>query len=73
MFGSAVFMYLNWNFWTAVGIFAGQRVKGISQLGLDFALVVTFIGIVIPLLNSRPMLTMRLGRRAGRRSNLFAA
>lgn len=53
--GSAVAMYLNWQFWTLIGVLAGTRLEGIESLGLDFALVVTFIGIVVPLLVSRPM------------------
>lgn len=53
-FGSAVGMYLNWNLWTAVGVFGGRRLEGLGELGLDFAMVVTFIGIVVPLLTSMP-------------------
>jgi 4-azaleucine resistance transporter AzlC len=59
-FASCIFMYLNWNFWTLVGIIAGQRFEGIARLGLDFAMVVTFIGIVVPLLLTRPMLLSAL-------------
>jgi 4-azaleucine resistance transporter AzlC len=59
-FSSSLFMYLNWNFWTLVGIVAGQRFNGIAALGLDFAMVVTFIGIVVPLLVTRPMLLSTL-------------
>jgi 4-azaleucine resistance transporter AzlC len=58
--GSSVFMYINWNFCTAVGIFTGQRLQGLENLRLDFALVVTFIGIVVPLLVTRPMLLCAL-------------
>ncbi|MBI5669567.1 MAG: AzlC family ABC transporter permease [Chloroflexi bacterium] len=54
--GSSVFMYTNWQFWTIVGVVAGQQFTGLAKLGLDFALVVTFIGIVVPLLVTRPML-----------------
>jgi 4-azaleucine resistance transporter AzlC len=55
-FGSSVFMYVNWNFWTVVGIITGQQLQGLENLGLDFAMVVTFIGIIVPLLVTRPML-----------------
>lgn len=58
--GSSVFMYINWNFCTAVGIFTGQRLQGLENLRLDFALVVTFIGIVVPLLVTPPMLLCAL-------------
>ena len=54
--GASVAMYVNWNFWTVFGIVAGQRLQGLEELRLDFALVVTFIGIVVPLLVTRPML-----------------
>lgn len=54
--GSALLMYTNWQICTVVGILAGQGLQGLDQLGLDFAMVVTFIGIVIPLIVSRPML-----------------
>lgn len=55
-FGSALFMYVNWQFWTLVGILAGQQFQNLTALGLDFAMAVTFIGIVVPLIVSRPML-----------------
>ncbi len=54
--GSAVAMYLNWQVCTGLGIVAGQKLAGLADLGLEFALVVTFIGIVIPLIVSLPML-----------------
>jgi 4-azaleucine resistance transporter AzlC len=58
--GSSVSMYLNWNFWTIVGLIAGTQLSGLATLGLDFAMVVTFIGIVVPLIQSRPMLLSAL-------------
>jgi len=54
--GSSVAMYVNWQIWTAVGLFAGTRLSGLSEWGLDFAMAVTFIGIVVPLVRSLPML-----------------
>jgi 4-azaleucine resistance transporter AzlC len=59
-FGSSIFMYINWNFWTLVGIVAGQQLQGLENLRLDFALVVTFVGIVVPLLVTKPMLLCAL-------------
>jgi 4-azaleucine resistance transporter AzlC len=44
-FGSALFMYLNWNLCTLIGISAGSIIP--SSLSLDFAAIVTFTGIVI--------------------------
>ena len=53
--GSWQAMYLNWIFWTIVGIVVGQQIQDVDQWGLDFAIVVTFIGIVMPMLRSSPM------------------
>jgi 4-azaleucine resistance transporter AzlC len=58
--GSALFMYTNWQVWTWVGIFAGQALPDPASWGLDFALVVTFVGMLIPGLRSRPMLVCAL-------------
>jgi 4-azaleucine resistance transporter AzlC len=54
--GSAVSMYSNWQLWTALGLIAGTQLEGVANLGLEFAMVVTFIGIVVPLVKTRPML-----------------
>jgi 4-azaleucine resistance transporter AzlC len=59
-FGSELFMYINWQTCTIIGIIAGQNFSSLVNLGLDFALVVTFIGIVIPLIVNRPMLICAL-------------
>lgn len=53
--GSMVFMYANWNVCTLIGLIAGTVFPEISKWGLDFAMVATFIGIVIPYLVSKPM------------------
>lgn len=53
--GSMVFMYLNWNLCTFIGLTAGKAFPEISGWGLDFAMPATFIGIVIPYLISKPM------------------
>jgi 4-azaleucine resistance transporter AzlC len=55
-FGSELIMYINWQTCTLIGIVAGQQFRNLTNLGLDFAMVVTFIGIVIPLIVNRPML-----------------
>jgi 4-azaleucine resistance transporter AzlC len=54
--GSAVFMYLNWNLCTFIGIVAGQRIQNPQQWGLDFAMIATFIGMLIPFVKNRPAL-----------------
>ncbi len=53
--GSAVIMYLNWNFWTFIGLVAGQSIPDLSRFGLSFAMDVTFIGMIMPQLKNRPM------------------
>ncbi len=58
--GSTLFMYINWQVWTIVGLLAGQRIQGLANLGLEFALAVTFIGIVVPLIINWPMLLCAL-------------
>ena len=59
-FGSALAMYGNWQLCTLIGIFAGNQLQGLAEWGLEFAMVVTFIGIVVPMLVSRPMLVCAL-------------
>ena len=58
--GSALAMYLNWQICTLIGIYAGSNLHGLSEWGLEFAMIVTFIGIVIPLITDRPMLITAL-------------
>ncbi|HEC23545.1 MAG TPA: branched-chain amino acid ABC transporter permease [Chloroflexi bacterium] len=58
--GSAVFMYANWQLCTLIGIVAGQRLQNVAEWGLDFAMVATFTGIVVPLIVNRPMLICAL-------------
>ena len=58
--GSSVIMYLNWNFWTFIGIVAGQSIPDLSQYGLAFAMDVTFIGMIMPQLKNRPMVLAAL-------------
>jgi 4-azaleucine resistance transporter AzlC len=53
--GAALFMYLNWQVCTWVGLTAGQFIPNAASWGLDFAMSATFIGMVIPYLINRPM------------------
>ena len=53
--GSMVFMYTNWQICTFLGLTAGQLIPNAAAWGLDFAMPVTFIGMVIPYLTTRPM------------------
>jgi 4-azaleucine resistance transporter AzlC len=54
--GSSLALYINWQLSTFIGLIAGQQIPDLRRLGLDFALVVTFIGMVVPQLRQRPML-----------------
>jgi 4-azaleucine resistance transporter AzlC len=54
--GSAVFMYTNWQLGTLLGVIAGQAIPDLREWGLDFAMIVTFIGMLIPLITNRPLL-----------------
>jgi 4-azaleucine resistance transporter AzlC len=40
-------MYVNWNCWTAIGIAVGSQMSGLDDLGLEFAAIATFIGMVV--------------------------
>jgi len=53
--GSSVFMYANWQLCTFLGLTVGQLLPNAAAWGLDFAMPVTFIGMVIPYLKNRPM------------------
>lgn len=53
--GAALLMYVNWQICTWVGLTVGQMIPNAANWGLDFAMSVTFIGMMIPYLVSRPM------------------
>lgn len=46
--GSGVSMYVNWQIWTVVGLLFGSAFPGLQSKGLDFAMVATFIAIIVP-------------------------
>jgi 4-azaleucine resistance transporter AzlC len=52
-FGTALPMYINWQFWTWIGIWAGRSIPNAASWGLDFAFPATFIGMLVPLIVSR--------------------
>ena len=54
--GSGVAMYANWQCWTLIGLAFGAVFPQLQNLGLDFAMVVTFIAIVVPQLIRVPQL-----------------
>lgn len=50
--GAGLTLWVSWQLSTALGIFLGAAIP--AGWSLDFALVVTFIGLVIPMLRDRP-------------------
>ncbi len=58
--GMAATMYVNWQFWTAVGIWAGQAIPNPGRWGLDFAFPLTFLGMLVPLLRGAPVIACAL-------------
>jgi predicted branched-subunit amino acid permease len=55
-FGAALTMYLNWQLCTLIGLVFGQAVPNLASWGLDFAMLATLIGILMPRLRNRPQL-----------------
>ncbi len=53
--GSMSAMYGNWVLCTAIGLTLGNLFPGMTDWGLDFAMSVTFIGMVVPYLKTRAM------------------
>ena len=49
-------LFISWQSATWIGIFAGTRIPDPTRLGLDFAMSVTFIGMMVPLIKTRPVL-----------------
>lgn len=52
---SSLAMYINWNACTLLGLVIGTAIPEMQQWGA-LAMTVTFIGMVVPLLQTRPML-----------------
>jgi 4-azaleucine resistance transporter AzlC len=55
-FASGGSFYLCWLMWNVIGIFAGSYLPDLTSLGLDFAIAVTFIALVIPSIKNIPIL-----------------
>jgi 4-azaleucine resistance transporter AzlC len=53
--GNALFMYVAWALSTAVGLLAGSILPDTTGWGLDFAMVVTFVGMLVPTIRTRPI------------------
>jgi len=54
--GSFLAMYSNWVLCTYIGLTLGNIFPQMQDWGLDFAMSVTFIGMVIPYLKNRPVI-----------------
>ena len=53
--GSSIAMYINWQIWCFVGMVLGDRIPDASNWGLDVAMPVTFIAMIIPFVKSWPL------------------
>jgi predicted branched-subunit amino acid permease len=58
VFGAGFSLWFNWQVSTALGIFLGAAIP--KALPLDFALPLTFIAMVIPMLKNKPMIVAAL-------------
>ena len=48
--------YVCWLLWNIIGIVAGSYLPDLTETGLDFAIAVTFIALVIPTIRNIPVL-----------------
>ncbi len=48
--------YLSWFIWNLLGVVAGSYLPDLTDIGLDFAIAVTFIALVIPTVTNLPVL-----------------
>ena len=58
LFGAGFSLWFNWQVSTALGIFLGTAIP--AEWPLDFALPLTFIAMVVPILKNRPMIASAL-------------
>ncbi len=58
--GSALAMYGNWILCSYIGMTLGKQIPDLTSWGLDIAMVVAFIGIVVPLLQDLPKIACAL-------------
>ncbi|MEL0638410.1 AzlC family ABC transporter permease [Marinomonas sp. TI.3.20] len=52
--GSFLAFYVMWNVTTVLGVVSGELIPGMSEWGLEFAMVATFISIITPYLKTMP-------------------
>ncbi|PKG39515.1 AzlC family ABC transporter permease [Psychromonas sp. Urea-02u-13] len=55
--GSISCFYTTWVSFTILGLFLGSLIPDMSSWGLEFAMSVTFIGMVVPYMNSKAMIS----------------
>ena len=55
--GSIFSFYTTWSSATALGLVLGNIIPDMTSWGLEFAMSVTFIGMVVPYVNSKAMLS----------------
>lgn len=48
--------YIFWNISTFIGIYSASYFRNIDELGFDFAIVATFIAMVVPMLKSKAVI-----------------
>ncbi|NQY34740.1 MAG: AzlC family ABC transporter permease [Alteromonadaceae bacterium] len=48
--------YLSWLMWNIIGIIAGSYLPDLTEIGLDFAIAVTFIALIMPNITNLPAL-----------------
>jgi len=58
--GSMFSFYIAWSSATAIGLVLGNIIPDMTSWGLEFAMAVTFIGMVIPYLNTKAMFSAML-------------
>jgi 4-azaleucine resistance transporter AzlC len=62
--GVASSLYSCWVISSLVGVLFGQAVPDMANWGLEFAMLATFIGIVVPLLRNQPQIAAALAAGA---------
>ena len=51
--GASLSMYITWAFFSWLGMTLGQQIPDLEKWGLDVAMIVAFVGIVVPSLRTR--------------------
>ena len=58
LFGAGISLWANWQLSTAIGVFLGASIP--DNLSLDFALPVTFIAMIVPVMKKSPVIAAAL-------------